>query len=225
MGRTLILRGGKTQWQVTVDKPFRGLQLLVSFPGESEPRVTDLMPMIPVLLRLPGRKTAGYKIPLAFQNFCCAPGLSRFASSTMRAKSLSADSGLYRHRHLQRCTTSWQKRQISPLTTSPWPPWPQSLHVARRSCPWPALRHLCAQSGCGRGSLPCSSGASRSSASPVATSITNLAAWLKSRGRLAVTVLPPADWLHSDRLPIEEVLKAGPFVHRLMAFPTLETAR
>ncbi len=51
------------QISTPIERPFRSLEISVSLPGETLPRVMDLMPTLPAMLGHPGRTTLNYKIP------------------------------------------------------------------------------------------------------------------------------------------------------------------
>jgi hypothetical protein len=51
------------QISTPVERPFRSLEISVSLPGETTPRVMDLMRLLPATLGHPGRTIANYKIP------------------------------------------------------------------------------------------------------------------------------------------------------------------
>lgn len=63
------------QISTPLEKPFRQLQLIVSLPGEESPRTVDLMPMLPMVMSLPGRTMVGYKlpVPIAFPSLKAGP--------------------------------------------------------------------------------------------------------------------------------------------------------
>jgi hypothetical protein len=52
------------QISTPAQKPFRQLELHLSLPGEQNPRVVNLMPLLPISIALPGRTTFSYKVPV-----------------------------------------------------------------------------------------------------------------------------------------------------------------
>jgi hypothetical protein len=52
------------QVSTPTQKPFRQLHVIVSLPGEETPRTVDLMPLLPIIISLPGRTMSSYKLPV-----------------------------------------------------------------------------------------------------------------------------------------------------------------
>jgi hypothetical protein len=52
------------QISTPTQKPFRKLELRLSLPGEDNPRIVDLIPLLPMMVELPGRTTSAYKVPV-----------------------------------------------------------------------------------------------------------------------------------------------------------------
>jgi hypothetical protein len=63
------------QISTPTQRPFRQLELRLSIPGEENPRVVDLMPLLPTIFTLPGRTTSSYKVPvpIVFPNLKTGP--------------------------------------------------------------------------------------------------------------------------------------------------------
>jgi hypothetical protein len=52
------------QISTPTQKPFRRLEVRIALPGEENPRVINLMPLLPLVIPMPGRTLSEYKVPV-----------------------------------------------------------------------------------------------------------------------------------------------------------------
>jgi hypothetical protein len=62
------------QLSTPIQKPFQKLQLSLSLPGEDAPRITNLLPLLPLLFPIAGRRTLSYKVPVPIAGPNLRPG-------------------------------------------------------------------------------------------------------------------------------------------------------
>jgi hypothetical protein len=62
------------QISTPIQKPFRKLELHLSMPGDENPRIVNLMPLLPIVVSVPGRTTSAYKVPVPIAFPTLRPG-------------------------------------------------------------------------------------------------------------------------------------------------------